>query len=69
MSITDPKAEAQGLKCIGYETSERLARHPSSYYVKVIKRAKYADPEAPLSSVLIPFTLIERASVRKPADW
>ena len=49
--LTNPEAEAQGLKCIGYEISERLARHPSSYYVKVIKRAKYADPEAPLSGV------------------
>ena len=49
--ITDPEAEAKGMKCIGYEISERLARHASSYYVKVIKRAKYADPEDPLKGV------------------
>lgn len=49
--ITDPEAEAKGMKCIGYEISERLARRASSYYVKVIKRAKYADPEDPLKGV------------------
>ena len=39
------------LKLIGYEESERLG-YRSGWFVLVIKRAKYANPERPLSGVV-----------------
>ena len=39
-------------KFIGYEISEVLVKS-TEYYVKVIKRAKYADPKNPLEKILI----------------
>jgi transposase len=42
--IDVPEAEREGMKLIGYEVSERYARRETRYFIKVIKRAKYADP-------------------------
>ena len=50
--ITDPKAEAAGLKQIGFEVSERLAWHEKRFFVKVIKRAKYVNPDNALDGVV-----------------
>ena len=41
-----PEEERQGLQFIGYETSERLI-HRNAYIVQVLKRAKYAEKDAP----------------------
>lgn len=46
-----PKSEKEGLKLIGYESSERLCRR-SEFIVKVIKRAKYAVSEENFSSIV-----------------
>ena len=43
------------LKLIGYEESERLARR-HGFFVVLIKRAKYANPERPLSGVITALT-------------
>jgi len=37
------EAERVGMELIGYETSERLARRETRFFVIVTKRAKYAD--------------------------
>lgn len=42
--IDVPESEREGMELIGYETSERYARRETRYFIKVIKRAKYADP-------------------------
>jgi len=47
---TDP-VTGEPLKLIGYEESERLG-YRSGWFVLVIKRAKYANPERPLSGVV-----------------
>ena len=44
--IDVPEKERQGLQFIGYETSERLI-HRNAYIVQVLKRAKYAEKDAP----------------------
>ena len=41
-----PEAEKEGLALIGYDINERLV-HRQEYFVKVIKRAKYAAAEKP----------------------
>ncbi len=41
--IDVPEAERSGMELIGYEISERVARRETRFFVKVIKRAKYAD--------------------------
>ena len=41
--IDVPEAERGGMELIGYEISERVARRETRFFVKVIKRAKYAD--------------------------
>ena len=41
--IDIPEAERSGMELIGYEISERVARRETRFFVKVIKRAKYAD--------------------------
>ncbi|MEG2843382.1 MAG: IS66 family transposase, partial [Ruthenibacterium sp.] len=41
--IDIPEEKRVGMKLIGYETSERYARRETRYFIKVIKRAKYAD--------------------------
>lgn len=41
-----PEEERRGLKFIGYETSERLV-HRKAFVVQVVKRAKYAEEDAP----------------------
>jgi len=41
--IDVPEAERAGMELIGYEISERVARRETRFFVKVIKRAKYAD--------------------------
>ena len=46
----DPATGAP-LKLIGYEESERLARR-QGFFVVVVKRAKYANPERPLAGVV-----------------
>lgn len=43
------------LKFIGHEVSERLARR-QGFFVVVIKRAKYANPDRPLSGVITALT-------------
>ncbi|MFI3301515.1 MAG: IS66 family transposase [Candidatus Gastranaerophilales bacterium] len=43
--IDVPEEERVGMKLIGYEVSERYARRETCFFVKVIKRAKYADPK------------------------
>jgi len=50
--VTDPQAEAAGLKLIGYEVSEKIACRETRFFVKVIKRAKYANPENALDGVV-----------------
>ena len=42
--IDVPEAEREEMKLIGYEVSKRYARRETRYFIKVIKRAKYADP-------------------------
>jgi len=49
--IAVPEAERAGMKLIGCETSERLARRETSYFVIVTKRAKYADKADALRGV------------------
>lgn len=41
--IDVPEAERAGMTLIGYEISERVARREKRFFVKVVKRAKYAD--------------------------
>ncbi len=50
--IDVPEAERVGMELIGYETSERYARRETRYFIKVIKRAKYADPTDATRGVL-----------------
>lgn len=50
--IDVPEAEREGMDLIGYEVSERYARHETRYFIKVIKRAKYADPKNALRGVV-----------------
>ncbi len=42
--IDVPEDERVGMELIGYDESERYARRETRYFIKVIKRAKYADP-------------------------
>ena len=51
-SSTCRKRDREGMELIGYEISERLARRETQFFVKVIKRAKYADKSDPLRGVL-----------------
>ncbi len=51
-TVTDPKAEADGWTLIGYEESKRIARREIRFFVKVIKRAKYANPNNPLDGII-----------------
>lgn len=50
--IDVPEAEREGMTLIGYEVSERLARRETRFFVKVIKRAKYADKADALRGVV-----------------
>jgi len=50
--IDVPEAERVGMELIGYETSERYARRETRHFIKVIKRAKYADPADSTRGVL-----------------
>ena len=50
--IDVPEAEREGMELIGYEVSERLARRDTRFFVKVIKRAKYADKTNALRGVV-----------------
>ena len=50
--IDVPEADREGMELIGYEISERLARRETRFFVKVIKRAKYADKSDPLRGVV-----------------
>jgi len=49
--IDVPEDEREGMELIGYETSERLARRETRYFVIVTKRAKYADKADALRGV------------------
>ena len=49
--IDVPEAEREGMELIGYDESKRIAWR-SGLYVKVIKRAKYADKSDALRGVL-----------------
>ena len=46
-----PETEREGMELIGYDESKRIA-YRSGLYVKLIKRAKYADPDNSLRGVL-----------------
>ena len=50
--IDVPESEREGMKLIGYEISERFARRETRYFIKVIKRAKYADPADAVRGVI-----------------
>jgi transposase len=50
--IDVPEAEREGMELIGYEVSERVARRDTRFFVKVIKRAKYADKSDALRGVV-----------------
>jgi len=49
--IDVPETEREGMELIGYDVSERLARRDTRYFVKVIKRAKYANKSDALQGV------------------
>ena len=51
MIIDVPETEREGMELIGYDVSERLARRDTRYFVKVIKRAKYANKSDALQGV------------------
>lgn len=51
--IDVPESERDGMEFIGYEESERYARRETSFFIKVIKRAKYANPKDATSGVVI----------------
>ena len=50
--IDVPEAEREGMELIGYEISERYARRETCFFIKVIKRAKYAAPKDALRGVV-----------------
>lgn len=48
-----PPEERVGMVLIGYEETERLACRRTSFFIKIVKRAKYAHPKHPERGVVI----------------